>query len=141
VQTLRQIVTENVWFRSSFGEFSEAAARLPYDHHQVLALVAPRGLLVIENTAMEWLGNQSAWVSALAAREAWVALGVADRMGVSQFSHPDHCRLPAEQSPEVLAFVDRFLKGTPAKTDIVRTDGKFAVDRQRWMPWSTPALK
>jgi hypothetical protein len=141
VQTLRQIVTENVWFRSSFGEFSEAAARLPYDHHQVLALVAPRGLLVIENTAMEWLGNQSAWVSALAAREAWVALGVADGMGASQFSHPDHCRLPAEQSPEVLAFVDRFLKGTPAKTDIVRTDGKFAVDRQRWMPWSTPALK
>ena len=29
VQTLRQIVTENVWFRSSFGEFSEAATRLP----------------------------------------------------------------------------------------------------------------
>lgn len=142
VQTLRQIVTENVWFRSSFGEFSEAATRLPFDHHQVMALVAPRGLLVIENTAMEWLGNQSGYVTALAAREAWVALGVADRMGVSQFSHPDHCRLPASQAPEVLAFVDRFLRGLPAATsDIVRTDGSFAVDRARWMPWGTPALK
>lgn len=142
VQTLRQIVTENVWFRSSFGEFSEAATRLPFDHHQVMALVAPRGLLVIENTAMEWLGNQSGYVTALAAREAWVALGVADRMGVSQFSHPDHCRLPASQAPEVLAFVDRFLKGeTSAKTDILRTDGSFAIDRARWMPWGTPALK
>ena len=42
----------------------------------------------------------------------------------------------------MLAFVDRFLKGeTSAKTDILRTDGSFAIDRARWMPWGTPALK
>lgn len=142
VQTLGQIVQENVWFRSSFGQFGAGAARLPYDHHQVLGLVAPRGLLVIENTSMEWLGNQSTYSAALAAREIWAALGAADSMGVSQVGGHNHCVLPASQAVEVNAFVDRFLKGqNSANTDIVHSDGSFAVERSRWMPWKTPALK
>lgn len=140
VQTLSQIVTENVWFRSSFGQFGASAVRLPYDHHQVLGLVAPRGLLLVENTGMEWLGNQSTYTAALAAREIWTALGVADRMGVSQVGGHNHCVLPPSQAQHVNAFVDRFLKGLPAATDIVQTDGSFAVERGRWMPWKTPKL-
>ena len=49
VQTLRQITRENVWFRSSFGQFSEAADRLPFYHHMLMGMVAPRALLVIDN--------------------------------------------------------------------------------------------
>lgn len=141
VQTLSQIVQENVWFRSSFAQFGTSATRLPYDHHQVLGLVAPRGLLVLENTSMEWLGNQSAWTAALAAREIYAALGVADHMGVSQQGGHSHCTLPAAQAVEVNAFVDRFLKGAAGvNTDVLRTDGTFAVERDRWMPWKTPTL-
>lgn len=142
VQTLAQIVNENVWFRSSFRQFGDSAARLPYDHHQVLGLVAPRGLLVLENTGMEWLGNQSAYTAALAAREIWAALGVAEHMGISQVGGHPHCALPASQALEVNAFVDRFLKDrADTPTDIVHTDGSFPVERSRWMPWKTPSLK
>ncbi|RZJ13794.1 MAG: dockerin-like protein [Rubrivivax sp.] len=142
VQTLSQIVQENVWFRSSFSQFGARATRLPYDHHQVLGLVAPRGLLVIENTSMEWLGNQSAWTAALAARETYAALGTPDAMGLSQVGGHNHCQLPASQEVEVNAFVDRFLKGqSGVDTNVVHTDGGFTVDRSRWMPWKTPALK
>ncbi|RZL32221.1 MAG: hypothetical protein EOP35_20465 [Rubrivivax sp.] len=141
VQTLSQIVQENVWFRSSFGQFGASAARLPFDHHQVLGLVAPRGLLVIENTSMEWLGNQSAYTAALAAREVFTALGVSDHMGLSQVGGHNHCQLPAAQAVEVNAFVDRFLKGLPGvATDVVHTDADFRVERSRWMPWKTPQL-
>ena len=141
VQTLSQIVQENVWFRSSFAQFGASAARLPFDHHQVLGLVAPRGLLVIENTSMEWLGNQSAYTAAMAAREIWTALGVPDRMGISQVGEHNHCALPAAQAVEVNAFVDRFLKGLPGiDTGLVHSDGSFAVERSRWMPWKTPVL-
>ncbi|MDR7332493.1 hypothetical protein [Roseateles asaccharophilus] len=141
VQTLSQIVQENVWFRSSFAQFGASATRLPFDHHQVLGLVAPRGLLVIENTSMEWLGNQSAWTAALAAREIYTALGVPDRMGVSQQGGHNHCALPPAQAVEVNAFVDRFLKGvTGVDTRVLRTDGTFVVDRDRWLPWKTPTL-
>src|SRR5690606_39676002 len=66
VQTLSQIVTENVWFRSSFSQFANSANRLPFDHHQVMGMIAPRALLVIENTSMEWLGNLSAYTASVA---------------------------------------------------------------------------
>lgn len=141
VQTLSEIVNENVWFRTSFSRFGASATRLPFDQHQVLGLVAPRGLLVIENTSMEWLGNQSAYTDALAAREIWTALGVADRMGISQVGGHDHCALPASEAGEVNAFVDRFLKDQPGlDTNIVHTDGAFPIERSRWMPWKTPVL-
>ncbi len=142
VQTLSQIVQENVWFRSSFSQFGSSATRLPFDHHQVLGLVAPRGLLVIENTSMEWLGNQSAWTAGLAAREIYTALGVPDRIGLSQVGGHPHCQLPASQAAEVEAFVDRFLQGGAGTgAPVLHTDGTFAVDRRRWMPWTTPTLR
>jgi hypothetical protein len=142
VQTLSQIVTENVWFRSSFSQFSSTATRLPFDHHQVMGLVAPRALLVIENTDMEWLGNVSTYTASVAAREIWTGLGIADRMGVSQVGGHQHCSFPSSQQPEVNAFVDKFLIGTGnGNTSVVRTDGNFSVDRSRWINWTTPTLE
>lgn len=141
VQTLSQIVTENVWFRDSFSQFSNTATRLPFDHHEVLGLVAPRALLVIENTDQEWLGNQSTYTAAIVAREIWEALDVADHMGVSQVGGHSHCQFPSSQQPEVDAFVERFLLGTNANTNITRTDGNFNVDLNRWVNWNTPNLQ
>lgn len=142
VQTLSQIVTENVWFRSSFSQFASTANRLPFDHHQVMGLVAPRALLVLENTGMEWLGNVSTYTASVAAREIWTALGIADRMGVSQVGGHQHCAFPSSQQAEVNAFVDKFLIGTGSgNTNVVRTDGNFSVDRARWINWTTPNLQ
>ncbi|WP_250463307.1 cellulose binding domain-containing protein [Microbulbifer litoralis] len=142
VQTLSQIVTENVWFRDSFSQFSNAATRLPFDHHEVMGLVAPRALLVIENTDMEWLGNESTYTASVVAREIWHALGIPDHMGVSQVGGHSHCQFPSSQQAELDDFVDRFLIGSgSANTNVVRTDGNFSVDRGRWVNWDTPALQ
>jgi hypothetical protein len=142
VQTLRQIVQENVWFTPSFGQFAESVNRLPFDQHEVMGLIAPRGLLVIENTSMEWLGNQSAWYDALASREIWKALGSLDAMGVSQVGGHDHCRLPTSQYGVVNAYARRFLLGDAAAptTDVQQTDGSFAPAPAAWVDWATPAL-
>ncbi len=141
VQTLRQIVTENVWFTDQFKIFSEAANKLPFDHHSVMGLIAPRGLLVIENTSMEWLGNQSTYTTAVVAREIWKALGVSDNMGVSQVGGHNHCQLPASQQPEVNAFVQKFLlNNASANTQIQKTDGTFPVETSRWANWETPSM-
>ncbi|MEN0039383.1 MAG: dockerin-like protein, partial [Cellvibrio sp.] len=142
VQTLSQIVTENVWFRSNFSQFGSTATRLPFDHHQVLGMVAPRALLVLENTDQEWLGNVSTYTSAVAGREIWSALGVADRMSVSQLGGYSHCVFPSSQQAVLDAFVDKFLKGSGSgNTSIVRTSGSFSVDRARWINWTTPNLQ
>jgi hypothetical protein len=142
VQTLRQIVTENVWFTEAFRQFGPAATRLPFDQHEVMGLIAPRGLLVIENTSMEWLGNQSAWITSLAARETWKALGAPDAMGISQAGGHPHCQLPASQYGYVNSFARKFLLGDgAADTSVVQTDGSFARELGPWVEWNTPALR
>ena len=142
VQTLVQITGENVWFTRTFNQFNDSANRLPFDHHAILGMVAPRGLLVIENTSMEWLGNVSCYTSAAVAHEIWEALGVPDNMGVSQVGGHDHCQLPAAQQPEVTAFIQKFLlDDASANTAIMKTDGNFTLDAARWVDWTTPALQ
>lgn len=141
VQTLRQIVTENVWFTDSFKQFGEAAARLPFDQHEVMGLIAPRALLVVENTSMEWLGNESAWRTALAAREIWTALGHADAMGIAQVGGHPNCQLPVSQYGEVIAYARRFLLGEPnVDTRVLTTDGTFERGLKPWIKWDTPRL-
>ena len=88
VQTLSEITGENVWFRKSFSQFSVAATQLPFDHHMIEGLVAPRALLIIENTSQVWLGNVSTYNDSMAAHAIWEALGIPDTMGVSQIG--DH---------------------------------------------------
>lgn len=141
VQTLRQIVTENVWFTEQFKIFSEAATKLPFDHHSVMGLIAPRGLLVVENTGMEWLGNQSTYTTAVVAHEIWKALGASDSMGVTQVGGHNHCQLPTAQQPYVDAFVKKFLlKDASVNTNVQETDGNFPVELTRWVDWETPNL-
>ncbi len=141
VQRLRQIVTENTWFRKNFDQFSTSVNKLPYDQHSIMGLCAPRGLLVIENTSMTWLGNLSTWTAGNAAHKIWKALGVPGNMGFSQTSHGNHCQLPDAQHPEVEAFVRKFLlEEKNIETSIMKTDGNLIFDEDKWINWSIPVL-
>ncbi|UTF60173.1 dockerin-like protein [Gilvimarinus sp. DA14] len=140
VQTARQIVTENTWLKKDFARFAESVSKLPVDNHQLMGLVAPRGLLLLENTDMEWLGNQSAYVSALAAREIYRALGADNNIGMTQIGGHQHCQVPESQKPAINAFVERFLLQQNTETNVWESDGEFNAERERWIPWSTPVL-
>jgi GH35 family endo-1,4-beta-xylanase len=142
VQTLSQIIGENCWFTNSFSQFRNTATKLPYDHHSVAALCAPRALLIIENTSMEWLGKISTWTTGNVAHLVWEALGIPDRMGYSQVSHGDHCGFPASQQPELTAYIQKFLLGRGSgNTTIMKTDGGFKFDKARWVDWTVPNLQ
>jgi hypothetical protein len=142
VQTLSQIVTENVWFSTDFAQFSTTADKLPFDQHSILALCAPRALLVIENTSNDWLSPFSSWIAANAAHKVWEALGIADKMGFSQVGDHNHCAFPASQLPELTAYVQKFLiGGGNGNTAIMKTDGGFALDEATWIDWTVPSLR
>lgn len=143
VQTLSQIVQENVWFSPSFSQFSSAATRLPFDQHMVMAMVAPRALFVVNNTSMYWLDREGSHVGASVAHYVWEALGVPDAMGASQVGNHDHCEdVPAAQTAEIGAYVQKFLIGDgTGNTDVMYSDGGYTVDRERWVGWETPALE
>jgi hypothetical protein len=141
VQTLSEITGENVWFRSSFSQFDHTAGLLPFDHHIIEGLVAPRALLVIENTSQVWLGDVSTFTDSMTAHMIWEALGIPDKMGFSQVGDHAHCEWNGSQQPEVTAYVQKFLiGGGTADTNILRTDGGFTLDTAQWIDWTTPTL-
>ncbi|MDE6342215.1 MAG: hypothetical protein K2K93_07850 [Muribaculaceae bacterium] len=131
--------TNYAWFLESMRRFSDSnVSRLPIDHHQLAALVAPRALLILGNTDYEWLADESGYVSSRAAREVWRQFGIADRMGYSiEGGHP-HCQLPLSQYPEVTAFIRRFLlDDNSIDTNVTRASMFEQVDWIKWAPWAS----
>ena len=97
----------------------DSVYRLPYDQHELCAMVCPRALLLLGNPDYEWLADSSMLVSAKAAKEVWKSFGIGDRMGWSIVPGHGHCQLPESQFPEVQAFIDKFLLGREADTNDV----------------------
>ena len=111
--------TSGAWFIQDMFKFSNRVDKLPYDHHELMAMVAPRALLVLGNPDYEWLADESGYVSCRAAHEVWKAFGVGDRFGFSIVGGHQHCQLPRSQRPEVEAFVDKYLLGkSETKTNV-----------------------
>ena len=64
--------TDEHWFMKSMWDWKDDnVSKLPYDHHELCALVCPRALLVLGNTDYEWLADEAGYVSCVAAREVW----------------------------------------------------------------------
>ncbi|KAK6359577.1 carbohydrate-binding module 1 [Orbilia brochopaga] len=140
VQTASQIITENVWFSTLFNSNVNSVNRLPFDHHSLAGLVAPRGLFVIENTSMEWLGNLSTYGCMKVAQLVYQALGVTSNMGYSQIGGHNHCAFPSSQQSELSAFINRFLLDQSVTTNVFRTDGNFNFNQGQWVDWTVPTL-
>lgn len=107
--------TDYHWFKESLREqfHGDSVYLLPYDHHELCALICPRAFLMLGNTDYKWLADESGYVSVNAARRVWQHLGIGDRMGYSILGNHPHCQLPKEQYYEVEAFIDRFLLEKP----------------------------
>ena len=128
--------TDYHWFLKSMKRFSgENVSKLPVDHHELCALVAPRALLVFGNPDYPWLADESGYVSCYAARKVWEKFGVQDRMGWSFQAGHQHCQLPEDQWPDLEAFVDRFLLGKEVDTDVRKAPMFIDVNPERWIEW------
>ena len=132
--------TDYHWFLESMRErfHGDSVYLMPYDHHELVAMVCPRALLVLGNTDYRWLADESAYVSLNAARRVWQQLGIADRMGYSINGGHGHCMLPESQYPEVEAFIDKFLlgKGEIDTSHILKApafEGK--IDLGKWIKY------
>ena len=134
VETLGR--TNYSWFKESMRQYSnENVNRLPMDHHELCALVAPRALLVFGNPDYEWLADEAGYVSCVAARRVWEAFDIQDRMGYSFIEGHMHCMLPESQWPELEAFVDRFLLGKDVPTAVTEAPMFVDVDTGKWINW------
>ena len=111
--------TNYSWFAPKFKQdFNGKVALLPYDHHQILAMIAPRAVLVLGNPDFEWLCDYSGYVSCAAASKVWDNFGIGDRFGYVVEGKHNHCMACDSQNQAVQQFVAKFLFGKPANTNI-----------------------
>ncbi|KAI0743357.1 hypothetical protein C8Q80DRAFT_1180503 [Daedaleopsis nitida] len=143
VQTATEIVTENVWFSTNFNNYVNTLNVLPYDHHLLAALVAPRAMISFENTDFVWLSPLSSFGCMTAAHTVWDALGVADHHGFEQVGGHAHCAWPSQLNTQLNAFFDRFLLGQNVSTTYFDSNKVFngvTWTQSNWIDWTTPKL-
>ena len=66
------------WFCRNFAKYAGRDAELPFDQHQLIALMAPRLVYVASGTEDLWAGPEAERLSADLARPAWGERGVRD---------------------------------------------------------------
>lgn len=133
--------TDYNWFENSMSQFSgDNVYRLPEDHHELMAMVAPRALYVTANPSYTWLSNPSCYVASKAAKNIYNALGISDRFGFSIIGGHTHCQVPDSQVPEINAFVDKFLFGKDTVNTDTIADSPYNINLSSWITWANPTL-
>ena len=143
VQEAVEIVQENVWFSTGFENFVHNISTLPYDHHFLAGMVAPRPMISFENTDFVWLSPMSGFGCMTAAHSIWEALGVPDHHGFVQVGGHAHCAFPSTLNDQLFAFIGRFLLSDVANTTVFTTNDVFnnvTWNPRQWINWATPNL-
>ena len=143
VQGLSSAGSEGKWMISSFKSYDGKENTLPFDQHMLVSMVAPRGLLVIDNAGQEWLGEVPSNYCGQASKEVFDALGVSENYTYSQEGGHSHCALPNGQFDEVKDFMNKFLFEKDVKTgkiDYSKNTQTIDFKKSEWIDWETPKL-
>ena len=126
--------TNYSWFAPSFKDrFNNRLGELPYDHHQIIAMIAPRAVLILGNPDFPWLCDYSGCISSRAAAFVWDKFGLSDRFGYVFEGGHNHCFACESENDAVRRFVRKFLFGDNTDTNI-RQAGQFKdVDMSKWI--------
>jgi dienelactone hydrolase len=122
------------WFNERFQGFVGKADRLPFDHHSLRALVAPRAQLSTEALGDIWANPSGTQACYLAAKEVYKFLGAGQKIGI-HFREGKHDH-NAEDFAALLDFADRQLSGKQADRQFERL---AFPDAPRGFSWAAPA--
>lgn len=124
--------TNYSWFMQYLkNNFNGKANMLPYDHHELIGMIAPRAFLALGNPDYEWLGDPAGYVSLMGAYEIWKAMGVEDRFGFDFANGHMHCSASYSQTEAVKAYVDKFIRGKDGKQVLSGHPGN--IDASSWI--------
>jgi hypothetical protein len=142
VQTASEIYGEQSWMGTKFKNFGGSATnKLPIDQHEVIAMCAPRPILVLEGTSDSWNCPQCVYHCMKYAKMVYEALGIPDYIG---FSHPahGHCGASSNATSQAYfkAFCERFLLGKNTTTAGMFTES-FSFDKTKWQDGEIPVLE
>jgi len=143
VLSLSETYSQAPWFADAFQPFTAAATRAPIDTHDIVALIAPRGLFVMDNANIDELSSQYGYVATLAGAEVYAALGARDNVSY-QSNYPasegTHCSPKSEMEPYVRANLLKFLSKTGNGAGTIDVAPDAAGNLGDWRDWTTPTL-
>jgi hypothetical protein len=131
------------WFKDSMLNPPLNPRSLPHDHHELIAMIAPRPFVALGNPTQSWLSDESGYKSLVAAGEVWKAMGASDRFGYDFNTTNAHCATSQSQVQTVNAFVNRFLLDQDVSTSIANPPSAagFDLDTTAAIDWQTPTLQ
>lgn len=99
----------NYWFGPRLRQFAGRETQLPFDQHELLALIAPRHLLLLNSWGDAYSNAGAAQQTFLASREVFEFLGAKNNIGL-HFREGGHA-FNADDWRVLLDFADRQLRG------------------------------
>jgi hypothetical protein len=133
---------ETYWLGDAFGAFVGEVTALPIDTHEVVAMVAPRGLFIMDNPHIANLGPRSAHVAALAGAEVYEALGAGENISyVSAVADGAHCAQRSEWAEPLRKNIRKFLTKTGSDPGVISAAGNTTGNLSEWRDWDTPTLE
>ncbi|QFZ21274.1 glucuronyl esterase domain-containing protein [Saccharothrix syringae] len=140
-QTLASAYGEQPWFGDAFGSYTNNPNALPLDTHELVAMVAPRGLFIMDNPHIANLGPRSASVAALGGAEVYKALGAGNNILYhSNVSDGTHCATRSEWRTPLQQAIGKFLRNTGSFTGGITMHSKATGNLSQWRDWTTPTL-
>jgi hypothetical protein len=140
-QPLSSAYGEQPWLGDAFNAFTGNPTTLPVDTHETVAMIAPRGLFIMENPHIDWLAARSGSVAALAGAEVYRALGAMDNITYwSDIQDGTHCAVRPEWRTPLQQHIQEFLLRTGNATGTIRISSRKAGNLVEWRDWQTPVL-
>lgn len=130
------------WLANDFRPFVENATQLPIDSHELVAALAPRGLLVLDNPHIAQFAASAGHTAVLAGAEVYRALGVPQNVSyVSDVADERHCASgKPEYTQPLLDSIAAFLKRERSAAATISVSAKGTGELSPWRNWRTPEL-
>jgi len=140
-QGLSSAYGEQPWLGDAFSAYTANPNGLPVDTHEIVAMIAPRGLFIMENPHIDWLGARSGSVAALGGAEVYKALGAQGNISYSSnVTNGTHCATRTEWQAPLRQSIQKFLLGTGTAPGIMQIHPNKAGNLAQWRNWTTPVL-
>jgi len=140
-QPLSSAYGEQPWLGDAFSSFTGNPTTLPVDTHETVAMIAPRGLFVMENPHIDWLAARSGAVAALGGAEVYKALGAGDNITYwSDVQDGTHCASRSEWRTPLQQNIQKHLLRTGSAAGTFRISSRKPANLAEWRDWQTPTL-
>jgi hypothetical protein len=140
-QPLAEAYGEQPWVGDAFNAFTGNPSMLPVDTHEIVGMVAPRGLFIMENPHIDWLAAKSGSVSALGGAEVYKALGAGQNISYwSDVQDATHCAVRPEWQAPLRQSIQKFLENTGTAPGVFHISSLKQGDLSQWRSWTTPTL-